>query len=307
MPKKLTIAVLRGGISAEREVSLNSGRQVIKALKNLGYKYFVYDPKTDLSKLIKDKNKIDVVLPILHGPFGEDGTIQGLLELLKLPYAFSNVTASALGINKSLQKQLFIQNNIPSPKYQLLKNKKEKIKIKLPFVVKPNIQGSSVGVTIVRYKKDVPKALNKAFKYDHEVLVEEYIKGLEITVGVLGKGEDAKALPVVEIVPKSEFFDFTAKYDGTTQEVVPARIPASLATKAQNLALKVHKLIGCSGVTRVDMIVKKSKGPINVLEINTIPGMTRESLIPKAARAAGISFEELINQLIKIALKNSIN
>lgn len=320
MKKQLNIAVLRGGVSAEREVSLNSAREVIKALKNLGYKYFVYDPKTDLSKLIKDRGKIDVVLPILHGTMGEDGAIQGFLELLNLPYAFSDVSASVLGINKFFQHQLFEKNKIPIPKYQMVREISDRLKFLPPFVAKPNTQGSSVGVTVVRYKKDIKKALNLAFRYDKEVLVEEYIKGLEITVGVLGKGDNAKALPVVEIVPKKEFFDYQAKYDGTTEEIVPARIPTPLARRAQNYALKVHKLLGCSGVTRVDMILQASSylsGPdpasrdklqaskIYVLEINTIPGLTRESLIPKAARAAGISFEELIQKIIDIVLKKN--
>jgi len=292
MPKKLRIAVLRGGDSAEREVSLNSSREVIKALKILGYRYQVYDPKSDLFKLVRDKNKIDVVLPILHGPGGEDGKIQGFLESIGLNYAFSGVIASAIGINKYIQHQLFEINRIQSPKYQLLNSKDDKIRLSLPFVIKPNTQGSSVGVTICRFKNQVTEAINLAFKYDNHVLIEKYIAGREITVGVLGKEKDVKALPIVEIVPEKDFFNYEAKYDGTTDEIVPANIPALLARKAKKLALKVHRLIDCSGVTRVDMIIYSPKSyklkpnsSIYVLEINTIPGMTRESLIPKAAKA----------------------
>jgi D-alanine-D-alanine ligase len=329
--KKLTIAVLMGGISAEREISLASGKQVIEALrKSKKYEVKVYDPKTDLIRLIQDKNKIDLALPILHGPYGEDGTIQGLLELLQVPYGFSNVLASALGMNKLLQRKLFEQAGLPVPRYKIINRSalasllsglrpspsagsppmrdESSASLQYPLVIKPNTQGSSVGVSICHNQEELKRGLKEAFKYDEIVIVEEYIKGIEITGGVLGQGDNLLAFPIVEIVPKKQFFDFKAKYNGTTNEIVPARISKQATKKAQEYAKRAHQILGCSGVTRTDMIIGNPKSEIRnpkirVLEINTIPGLTKESLIPKAARAAGISFEDLLDKIINLALE----
>lgn len=314
--KKLRVAILMGGISAEKEISLASGKEVVKALvESEKYEVKVYDPKKDLGKLIKDKDEIDVVLPILHGPYGEDGTIQGFLELLQIPYGFSNVLASALGMNKLASRKIFEKEGLLVPRYQALSKSKSfgqkltqisNLLLKTPLVVKPNTQGSSVGVSICKDKKEFEKGLKEAFKYDETVIVEEYIKGTEITGGVLGKGENVLALPVVEIVPKKQFFNYQAKYDGSTEEIVPARISKELTKKAERYAKKAHQILDCSGVTRTDMILKSQssnlKAQIYVLEINTIPGFTEESLIPKAAKAAGISFKDLIDKIIELAL-----
>ncbi|MCX6807142.1 MAG: D-alanine--D-alanine ligase [Candidatus Berkelbacteria bacterium] len=309
--KQISIAVLMGGISSEREISLASGKQIINALrKQSKYRIFIYDIKNDLGKLFKDKDKIDVAIPALHGRFGEDGAIQGLLELLQIPYTHSNVSASALGMDKNLQKKLFKEAGIPIPDYRVLeKNESFKSEVsqlyslidKKKLVVKPNTEGSSMGVSICQSRKELDKGIKEAFKYDYTIIVEDYINGTELTVGVLGNKENSSVLPVVEIIPKTKFFDYEAKYDGSTQEIVPARIPDKLAKLAQRYAALAHKTLGCSGVTRVDMILDKNR--IFILEINTIPGITKESLIPKAAKAIGINFGELIDRLIQIALE----
>lgn len=300
--KTLKVAVLLGGISAEREISLESGKSVLKALKkNKKYKVKVYDPKTDLGKLIKDRKELDLAIPILHGPYGEDGTIQGFLELLQIPYCFSKVLPSALGMNKIAQRKIFEREGLPIPKYQVLSGHQLPSVSHFPLVIKPNTQGSSVGVSICRDKKELEKGIKEAQKYDQTIIIEEYINGREITVGVLGTSENPFALPIVEIIPKKEFFNFKAKYDGSTEEIVPAPISKDLTKKAQDYAKKAHQALGCSGVTRTDMILQNSK--IYLLEINTIPGLTPESLIPKAAKAAGLSFEELLDRLIELALK----
>lgn len=297
---KLKVALLTGGASAEREVSLASGKEVIKALKKLGHEVFVYDTKSDLGKLFKDRKKLDVAIPVLHGPGGEDGTIQGFLEAIGLPYAFSGVLASALGMDKWRQRIIFRSCGLNVPPTQVLTSEKTKIRFKLPVVVKPNFQGSSVGVAICENKKELRQALKEAFRHDEIVLVEKYIKGREITAGALGKGAETKALPVVEIRPKRKFFDYQAKYNGSTEEIVPAPLPRNLYRQAQKVAVKTHQALGCSGVTRTDMILKGNT--IYVLEINTIPGLTRESLVPKMTKAEGMSFEELVQELINLAL-----
>jgi D-alanine-D-alanine ligase len=345
--KKLTVAVLMGGISAERKISLASGKQVIEALrKSKKYEVRVYDPKTDLIRLIQDKDKIDLALPILHGPCGEDGTIQGLLELLQIPYGFSNVLASALGMNKLISRKIFESAGLLVPKYiaieknnqaliTLISNQipmtNDKMTKKLDIrhlsigyfldqlgirsirnsalVIKPNTQGSSVGVSICYNQEELEKGLKEAFKYDETVIVEEYIKGIEITGGVLGQGDNLLAFPIVEIVPKKQFFNYQAKYNGTTEEIIPARISKQATKKAQEYAKKAHQILGCSGVTRTDMIIRENSNSkfadIRILEINTIPGLTKESLIPKAAKAAGISFEDLLDKIINLALRKA--
>lgn len=307
--RKLKVAVLMGGISAEKEISLASGKEVVKALKeNKKYEVMVYDPKKDLGKLIKDKDEIDVALPILHGPYGEDGTIQGFLELLHIAYGFSNVLASALGMNKLLSRKIFEKEGLLVPRYTALRSPLSRgLPIDFPLVIKPNTQGSSVGVSICKNQKEFEKGLKEAFKYDETAVVEEYIKGTEITGGVLGKGENVLALPIVEIVPKKQFFNYQAKYDGSTEEIVPARISKELTKKAERYAKKAHQILDCSGVTRTDMIIRENSDgkfeDIRILEINTIPGLTQESLIPKAAKVAGISFEDLVDKIINLALE----
>ena len=282
-----------GGISNEREVSLSTAKQVMENLSAEKFSPVFYDTKTDLAKLFADSQNrgVDVAFIALHGKGGEDGTIQSMVGLLDIPYIGSGVLASALGMDKNISKKLFEKEGILMPRTLLQSSPI------FPCVVKPVSGGSSIGVSVVENKNGFGLAVEEALKHDSQALIEEYIPGTEITVGVLGNKE-LVALPVVEIAPKNKFFDYQAKYDPSfCQEIVPARISDEVAKKAQDLALKVYKAIGARGFSRVDMILK------NGLEINTIPGLTPNSLLPKAAQAAGISFSQLLEKVIMFALE----
>ncbi|MDD3067140.1 MAG: D-alanine--D-alanine ligase [Candidatus Gracilibacteria bacterium] len=308
MPKKqITVAVLRGGDSAEREISLLSGEAVASACRNLGYKVIELDPSTDLVKLIQLKDSIDVVFPALHGRGGEDGKIQGLLELLKLPYVGGDVFSCAQAFDKPKAKTAYCVVKLPVAKDCVVKrNSKtaeaEVIKaVGIPCFVKPVNEGSSYGSSPVKELKDLLPALRAAWKYG-DALVEELLMGTEITVGVIGEGEDSIALPIVEIVPKTAFFDFKAKYDPAfVSEIVPARISPKLTKEAQKLAIAAHRALSLRDISRTDMIIQREK--IYLLETNTLPGLTRNSLIPKMAKGLGMSFDQLVEKLIKFALK----
>jgi D-alanine-D-alanine ligase len=307
--KKLTVALLAGGISSEREVSLHSGDQVYEALDKSKYDIRRYDPKTDLARLVSDADKIDIALIILHGPYGEDGTVQGLLELLNVPYQGSAVLGSALAMNKTVTKKLYEKSELPVPPY-IIYDQNESVdvdacveQIGLPLVVKPVEGGSSVGMSIVNFATDLQNALDKASEYDRSIIVESYIDGIELTVGVLGNNE-LEAFPVIEIIPDEnhEFFDYEAKYTaGITQEICPARIDEESTLKAQSYAKTAHQALFCRGYSRTDMILKEKE--IYVLETNTIPGMTATSLLPQAAQAAGINFTNLLDRLIELGLE----
>lgn len=305
---KLTVALLSGGISSEREVSLNSGDQVYQALDQTKYDVLRYDPATDLERLVADASKIDLALIILHGPYGEDGTIQGLLDLLKIPYQGSGVLGSAVAMNKLVAKQLYEKAGLPVPPYlTLTPNDKPDLKeigrrLGWPVVVKPVEAGSSIGMSIAADEKELAPALKSAFAQDNTILVEAYIKGTEITGAVIGN-DSLEALPLIEIIPGGPhaFFDYEAKYTaGHTQEICPARIDDILTRKAQDIAIAAHKALFCEGYSRTDMILKE--GSIFVLETNTIPGMTRTSLLPQAAQKAGYSFGQLLDRLIELGL-----
>lgn len=295
--KKLRMAVLMGGKSPEHEVSLATGAEVINNLDKKKYQIFpIVLPKTNSFSIRIITCRPDVVFIAMHGPFGEDGTIQGMLELAGIPYTGAGVLASALGMDKIMFRKIMTAEGIPIPEcFEILS------KIKFPVVVKPSSQGSSVGVSIVRVKKDLPSALKKAFKLGPRVMVEKYLSGREVTCGVLGN-KNPIALPVVEIVPKKEFFDYEAKYmPGKSEEIVPARISKKLTKEIQDLAVRVYEAIDCRGFGRVDMII--SEGKPFVLEINTIPGLTPLSLFPKEAAAAGITYPQLLDRLIELALE----
>ncbi|OGR12522.1 MAG: D-alanine--D-alanine ligase [Desulfobacterales bacterium RIFOXYA12_FULL_46_15] len=306
--KKIRLALLSGGISSEREVSLNSGRQVFDALDKNRYDIAQYDPKTDLKKLVTDAESIDAALIILHGPFGEDGTVQGLLDLLDIPYQGAGVLGSAIAMNKRVSKKLFETAQIPIPAYFSF-SMNDTIDIPeitgalgLPLVVKPACAGSSVGMTIVKNGKDLKAAVDLAFTHDDTILIETYIKGIELTCGVLGN-DTLEALPLIEIIPGEgyEFFDYTAKYTaGATREICPARIDEAITKKAQELAVKAHQALYLKGYSRTDMILSGKN--LFVLETNTIPGMTATSLYPQSAQAAGLSFTELLDRLIDLAM-----
>ncbi len=306
---KLTIALLAGGISSEREVSLNSGDQVYAALDKSKYQVLRYDPKQDLAQLLTDAPRIDAALIILHGPYGEDGTVQGLLDLLNIPYQGAGVLGSAVAMNKLATKRLYERAGLPIPAYVVVERKGALQtdawigRLGLPIVVKPVCCGSSVGMSIVRSGDQLGAALDKAFLQDKQVLLEAYIAGTELTGGVIGN-EHLQALPLIEIVPDSdhEFFDYEAKYTaGVTQEICPARIAAEMTAKAQAYAIEAHRALFCRGYSRTDMILKDEE--IYLLETNTIPGMTATSLLPQAAEKAGLDFGRLLDRLIELSLE----
>jgi len=306
--KKKTIALLSGGVSPERKVSLNSGTQVFDALDKDKYNVVRYDPKTDLAKLATDAPGIDAALIILHGPYGEDGTMQGMLDLLQIPYQGSGVLGSAVAMDKVLSKQLYEKAGLPTPPYVVLSRGDDMDpsdlvnRLGLPFVVKPARDGSSIGMTIVRETDAIEAALKKAFLQGPTVLVEAFIEGMEITGGILGN-DDLEALPLIEIVPDKsrDFFDYEAKYvAGMTEEICPARIDAVLTEKAQDLATMAHRVLFCRGYSRTDMIL--SDQTFYVLETNTIPGMTATSLFPQAGAKAGYPFGKLLDRLIDLAI-----
>ncbi len=309
--KKIEVALLSGGVSAERAISISSGNEVMNALNKDKFNVHHYDPKYDLIKILQNRSHIDIALIILHGPLGEDGSIQGFLDLSGIPYQCSGVLASALAMNKKLSK-LHYKNAGLTIAEDILINSNMKIdpksiadNIGLPLVIKPLRMGSSFGMSIPHTIKDLDKGLKQAFKYDNKVIVEEYIKGVEITGGVIGNNT-LESLPLVEIIPdkdKYSFFDTTAKYTpGATKEICPARLNPDMTRMAQEIAVKSHKALGCRGYSRTDMIVSNDK--IYVLETNTIPGMTSLSLFPQAALKAGYTFSALLEKLIFLAMED---
>ncbi len=306
---KIRLALLSGGISSEREVSLNSGKQVFDALDKDSYDITHYDPKTDLEQLVKDAPKIDAALIILHGPFGEDGTVQGLLDLLDIPYQGAGVLGSAMAMNKLVAKRLYMGASVPTPAFEAFSLKetidKDRIisRLGLPVVVKPACAGSSQGMTLVKEKQDLDAAIALGFENDDCIIVEQYLKGIELTCGVLGNDE-LEALPVIEIIPGKdhEFFDYTAKYTaGETTEICPARIDDNITRQVQALAVKAHEALFLKGYSRTDFILCNNE--LSVLETNTIPGMTATSLYPQSAEAAGYSFTGLLDKLIRLSMQ----
>jgi D-alanine-D-alanine ligase len=254
-------------------------------------------------------HKPDVALIALHGRFGEDGTIQGMLELLEIPYAGSGVLSSALVMDKIMSRKVMICDGIPMPDGIALEPSavpkavigEVEQRIGYPVVVKPNRQGSTIGLSIAKNHDELIAAIDLAYKYDSSVLLEQFIEGTEITVPIIGNN-DLRVLPIVEIVPKSGFYDYHAKYtQGETDEIVPARLPDVLYKRAEEIAVMCHKSLGCRGMSRTDMIV--SGDDIYVLEVNTIPGMTPTSLLPLSAKSAGIEFSRLLDMLIGFALE----
>lgn len=337
MPKKkLKVALIFGGTSPERGVSLRTGKTIAKYLNTKKYdvipveiamngEWLTSSPTIrQIARSIRTKKlttrelvpveknargKIDVALLALHGPGGEDGTIQGMLELLGIPYTCSGVLASSVGMDKARTKRLVVSAGVPVPpdvliyKENYLRSKRKILnRVRGKVVIKPNKMGSSLGVAITSGKPQIKKALQEAFKYDDEILIEPYIAGREITVPVLGN-RNPEALPTIEIVPwkKSTFYDYKAKYeDGGSEHLIPAPLTKSQEKHVQDLAIRAHKILDCRGVTRSDFILDKN-GQFYFLEINTIPGMTPVSLVPQSAQAAGIGFTKLLDRLIELA------
>ncbi len=309
---KERIAVLMGGRSLEREVSLRSGHRVSEALKEKGHPVVKLDIDEHLVSNLK-KEKPDLVYIALHGKYGEDGTIQQLLEILDIPYTGPGVFPSMLGFDKILSKEMFVQESIPTPDFFALSSDAFKdlgasaalgevvAKLGTPVVVKPARQGSALGIKFAQAEAELPNSLLAALSYDDKVLLERYVHGKEIAVSILGNMAP-EALPPVEIVPKKGFFDFESMYTmGMTDYFVPARLDESMTKEVQALAVKAHKLLRCRDVSRVDMIIDEKVGP-QVLELNTSPGMTETSLLPMAAAEAGKDFPELVEQLVGFAL-----
>jgi D-alanine-D-alanine ligase len=287
MTKKLKVAVLMGGNSSEREVSLGSGKEVFNNLDKNKYKIETFDVPSDLGKMLMFKP--EVAFLALHGKGGEDGQIQGYLETLGIKYTGCGVLASAIGMDKMIFRWIMESFKLPMPK---LTNK-------VPCVVKPVDGGSSVGVMIVKKEMDLIKAINNAKSYSNEVIVEKYLRGIEVTCGVLGN-KNPKAMPVVEIRSKNKFFDYEAKYsEGKSEEICPAEIGSSMTRRVQELAVAVFKAVKARGYARVDFIIHNNKPYI--LEINTLPGMTPNSLLPKEAKAMGMSYPELLDKMIELA------
>ncbi|MDP2981629.1 MAG: D-alanine--D-alanine ligase [Candidatus Omnitrophota bacterium] len=313
--KTKRVGVLMGGPSSEREISIKSGKAVCKALEAKQIDYVPVElmpgPNTNgYKESVAAKLallKIDVAFLALHGEFGEDGTVQELLEGMSMPYTGSSSGASKVAMNKITAKEVLKSNNVPIAGHEILArgsfNKDLDIKayFKLlgpSLVIKPSNGGSSIGLNIADNEKDLRAAIEDAFRYDDKLIIEEYISGREITVGVI---ED-RALPIVEIVPKRKFFDFTAKYEkGLTEYIVPAEIDEQTYKMCQEVGLRTHKVLSARSFSRVDIILNKKIGPV-VLELNMIPGLTETSLLPKAARAAGIEFEELCLKILNTAL-----
>ncbi len=309
--KKLRVALLCGGKSAERQISLTGGEKVRSALDPARYEVRLYDPATDLARLVNDAPQLDCALVILHGRLGEDGSIQGLLDLVGLPYQCSGVLGSAAAMNKATAKALYRQAGLPVARDVTLSRggrghvAKVLREVGLPAVVKPAKEGSSIGLSIARTRAELEAALALAFGYDALLVVEEYVPGREITGAVLGYDDGPRALPIVEITPGEGygFFNFEAKYQpGATREVCPAPIGAAHTRAAKRLALAAHQALHCEGYSRTDMIIGED-GAIRVLETNTIPGMTPTSLFPQAAAKAGLSFSALLDHFIAQAMR----
>jgi D-alanine-D-alanine ligase len=305
------IGVLMGGRSAEREVSLKSGTAVYNSLRSLKFNAVAIDAGEDLCTVLK-RHKIEIAFIVLHGGHGENGAVQGMLEIMGIPYTGSGILASALAMDKEASKKVFHYHNIPMPAFKIVQSsefkvqsssknsgiKTQNLKLKtdfdMPWVIKPATEGSSVGVEIVKDISGLKTALKRAFSYGEKVIAEEYIKGKEVQIGILNN----MVLGGVEVKPSLEFYNYEAKYTaGLTEYIFPPQLRKKVYDTAKDKALEAHKALGCSGATRVDLIIDAQGNPF-VLEVNTIPGMTETSLLPKIAKNAGIGFGELLTRIL---------
>ncbi|MEE9258222.1 MAG: D-alanine--D-alanine ligase [Nitrospinaceae bacterium] len=300
--KEKKIGVLMGGLSPEKEISLSTGNEVFKAIQRKGLNGVMINVDHNIAEKVREEN-IDLAFIALHGTYGEDGAIQGLLEYAGIPYTGSGVLGSAVAHDKVLSKQIFGRLNIPTAKYQVLNEEDrddKKREIPLPLVVKPSNQGSSIGVTIVRKEEDYGNALDLAFEYSPEVIVEEYMDGRLIAIGM----NQERPLPIVEIRPKSGFYDYEAKYTaGKTEYICPAEIEKDVEERCRDVAVRVYRALKGRGFPRVDAILNEAGVP-QVLEMNTIPGLTPTSLMPMAAKEAGLEFDDLIVEILKTARRD---
>jgi D-alanine-D-alanine ligase len=310
--KRKKIGVLMGGGSSERAVSLKSGTAIYNALKSARYNTIAIDAGKDLCEVLK-KERIDIAFIALHGGHGENGAVQGMLEIIGIPYTGSGILASALAMDKEASKKAFLYNGVPVPPFEIVcrgrvtppavKSSAAAVRLPrpafpLPWVVKPAAEGSSVGVEIVKKSGDLRKSLLKAFSYGGRVVIEKYIEGKEVQIGILND----KVLGGVEVRPSLEFYNYEAKYtSGLTEYIFPPQLDRKTYGQVKEAALTAHRALGCSGATRVDLIVDSSRNPY-VLEVNTIPGMTETSLLPKIAANAGIDFPALLEEILGGAL-----
>lgn len=319
-PKLIRVGVLMGGPSSEHEVSLNTGQNIIENLDKTKYapmaikisktnKWFLNGKLANQSEALKNH---DIIFNALHGAFGEDGKVQAILEHAGIKYTGSGIAGSAIAMDKFHSREIFKLAGFNTPKTMKLKRGENYVArlnffinkiIKFPVVVKPCSNGSSVGVQIVEDHGKLAQAIVAAFKLDKNILIEEFIKGRELTCGVLENfnNQPIAALPVTEIIPvkNHKFFNYVAKYKrGHSNEITPAPIEDILAKKAQDIAIRAHQILGCSGYSRTDMILKNGNGTIYVLETNTLPGLTKNSLLPQAAQVAGLNFSQLLDHII---------
>jgi D-alanine-D-alanine ligase len=298
------IGVLLGGLSSEREVSLASGGAILKALLDRGYDAVGIDVGRDIAERLH-AGRIEVAFNGLHGKYGEDGAIQGLLELLGIPCTGSGVLASAMGMNKIVSKTVFRAYGLQVGAFHVVPRGDRRAldaartAFALPLVVKPSAEGSSVGVSVVRQDQEFATAAELAFSYDREILIEQYIRGMEVQVGVLGD----RALGAIEIVPKDTFYSYKAKYEtGGSEHFFPARVPDDIYRLTLDAGLLAHRALGCRGYSRVDFIINEDGIPF-ILEVNTLPGMTATSLLPEIAQGAGLSFPDLVEEILRLALQ----
>jgi len=313
-----TVAVLQGGRSLERQVSLKSGARVEDALQRLGRRAVAIDVGSDLVARLEEASP-DVVFVALHGRDGEDGTIQELLEVLGLPYTGSGVAACIRCWDKVLTKHLLRAVGIPTPDFHAFSETAFRelgaaqalpaieSQLEFPLVVKPAAQGSALGIKFARTAADVPAAIVSAFSYDRKVLLERYVAGRDLAVSVVEQEDGSPlALPVVEAVAEGrDFYDFEARYEiGRTRFVCPAELPAGVADRTQELAVEAYRALGCAGFARVDLMLRED-GELFVLEANSVPGLTETSLLPQAADAAGISFDQLVERIVAMALSRA--
>jgi D-alanine-D-alanine ligase len=312
----VNVAVLKGGPSLERQVSLRSGARVQDALERLGHEVLPIDVGADLIERL-ELQRPDVAFLALHGRGGEDGTVQELLDIVGIPYTGSGVLACMRSVDKVLTKHLLLEAGLPTPEFFAFSETAFRElgaadalpaieeRLAFPIVVKPAAQGSALGVKFARTAQDVPAALVAAFSYDSRVLLERYVSGRDVAVSIL----DGRPLPVVEAVPRDEdFYDFESRYEiGRTDFLCPAELTDECTAKTQELALATYELLGCRGFARVDLMIEESSGEPLVLEVNAIPGLTETSLLPMAAEASGISFDELIGKIVELALSRVSN
>ncbi|MEW5691936.1 MAG: D-alanine--D-alanine ligase [Candidatus Hydrogenedentota bacterium] len=302
--------VIKGGLSREREVSLRSGTAIASGLREAGFEVLELDLKEDIIKEILDavtKFKPDVAFIALHGRIGEDGKPQAIFECLGIPYAGAGVLGSAIGLNKLITKEIFVANDIPTPEYVVYRERDDIFDyqdLEYPVIVKPWEEGSSIGMGIAYNFIELQEIVKDSIKYDNVLIIEKYYKGRELTVGVIGNREPL-LLPIIEIVPLKDFFNYEAKYTkGFTEYKVPAVIDKDVEREIYFYSKKIYEILECRGMGRIDLILTDNKKPL-FLEINTIPGFTETSLLPKAALKAGISFKDLVSRIVEYALEEN--